>query len=107
MTTIEEEDEPQNIWTAIARSITEAAENTIRRKRKKPKKDQWISDETIFLIGKKRKLKALQNNSAELRKEFKMIKRQVQREVNQSINQRKICRATLYDTSRSANSSQW
>jgi len=30
---------------------------------------------------KKRKLKALQNNSAELREEFKMIKREVQREV--------------------------
>jgi len=81
MTTIEEEDEPQNIWTALARSITEAAENTIGRKRKKLKKDQWISDETVFLIEKKRKLKALQNNSAELRGEFNMIKHEVQREV--------------------------
>ena len=27
--------------------------------------------------------------------------------VNQSINQREICRAPLYETSRSANSSQW
>jgi len=50
MITTEEEDEPQNIWTALARSITEAAENTIGRKRKKPKIDQWISDETIYLI---------------------------------------------------------
>jgi len=57
MTTNEEEDEPQNIWTALARSITEVAENTIGRKRKKPKKDRWISEETIFLIEKKRKLK--------------------------------------------------
>jgi len=39
MTAIEEEDEPQNIWTALASSITEAAENTIVRKKKKPKKD--------------------------------------------------------------------
>jgi len=79
MTTIEEKDEPHNIWTALARSTTEAAENTIGRKKKKPKKDQWTSDETIFLIEKKRKLKALQNNSAELREKFKMIKREVQR----------------------------
>jgi len=77
MTTIEEEDEPQNIWTALARSITEAAENTTERKRKKPKRDQWISDETVFLIEKKGMLKALQNNSAELRKKFKLIKREV------------------------------
>ena len=27
--------------------------------------------------------------------------------INQSINQREICRAPLYETSRSANSSQW
>jgi len=39
MTTSEEEDEPQNIWTALARSITEAAENTIGNKRKNPKTD--------------------------------------------------------------------
>jgi len=62
MTTTEEEDEPQNIWTALARSTKEAAENTTGRKRKKPKKDLWISDETIFLTEKKQKLKALQNN---------------------------------------------
>jgi len=71
--------EPQNIWTALARS--NAAENTIDRKRKKSKKDQWISDETVFSTEKKRKLKASQNNSAKLREEFKMIKREVQREV--------------------------
>jgi len=35
----------------------------------------------IFLIEKKRKLKALQNNSSELREEFKMKKCEVQREV--------------------------
>jgi len=38
MTTTEEEDKPQNIWTALARSITEAAENTIGRKKRNRRK---------------------------------------------------------------------
>jgi len=33
-----EEDEPQNIWPALARSITEAAENTIGRKKRNRRK---------------------------------------------------------------------
>jgi hypothetical protein len=72
--------DPEELWTKAAQIIKEAADRTIGRVKRRVKKE-WLSASTLLLIEKKRRVKDLRHHSDDLMEEYKMLKRDVQREV--------------------------